>query len=219
MRTQNKKFFKSREIIVQDPEGKIYSSITLHLNTLNCVVSKVSYKLENLFSTLILLNLELIVFEKMFKTEAQKFVTSHDMDNLGTTIVSTYHSNFWWIPPSFSHLSLWDSTQIFHILWYWNRKTTAKLYASVALQRSTCCLIRAVLCVEFKISTTKQHQLHLAANLSQDRNHGAESQTAQRLSIKVLFLLRLITKNEKYFQVYSFLHCQFNKLLASEVGL
>lgn len=73
--------------------------------------------------------------------------------------------------------------------------------------------------MEFKISTTKQHQLHLAANLSQDRNHGAESQTAQRLSIKVLFLLRLITKNEIYFQVYSFLHCQFNKLLASEVGL
>lgn len=173
---------------MQDPEGKIYSSITLHLNTLNCVVSKVSYKLENLFSTLILLNLELIVFEKMFKTEAQKFVTSHDMDNLGTTIVSTYHSNFWWIPPSFSHLSLRDSTQIFHFLWHWNRKTTAKLYMSVALQRSTCCLIPAVLCVEFKISTTKQHQLHLAASFSGQKSWGWISNSSKVVNKSFIFI-------------------------------
>lgn len=67
-------------------------------------------------------------------------------------------------------------------------KTTAKLYMSVALQRSTCCLIPAVLCVELKISTTKQHQLHLAASFSGQKSWGWISNSSKAVNKSFIFI-------------------------------
>ena len=95
-----------------------------------------------------------------------------------------------------------------------NEKNNCKFEA---LQRSKCCLELAILCM----CNSKYQQLNNTNStwllLYQDRNYGAESQTAQKLSIKILFnlhqLLRLMTKNKIYLQVYSFLQCQFKNFL------
>ena len=59
-------------------------------------LSSVSHEVQHSFSMFGVARND-VFFEKIFKTVLKKF-TEYDVNNLGTRVLSTCYSNFWWIP-------------------------------------------------------------------------------------------------------------------------